>query len=176
MSSKIQFSRGPARVPYCVLLTSTAQQAPNLSQYPIVFDRYQVDTDQMSDLVNHPTRITIRTAGIYYVNAQITFYASTTGTIRQTGIRLNGAGAYSDTRGFVSAFSQGSPGFPAGINPAVVTSVDRLFLAGDYIENCAYQNSGGNLSLATLLDGNAEYQPRFSARWVGPYHGFTSRP
>ena len=110
----------------------------------------QWDTESPSDPMwagGAATRITIRTAGIYLINAGVNWGASATGTLRTVNILKNGA------------FNAGNGSPLNQFNGAQVTTT--LVIAGavgDYFEAQTGQNTGGALTATELF---------FSATWIG---------
>jgi hypothetical protein len=109
-----------------------------------------LDTDTMTGTAN---RITFQTAGVYLVNAQVTFDPNAAGT-REVIVRKNG------TTNIVVSTNHASSG---GSNASSNASFMHEFAATDYIEMRATQTSGGNLDLATP----AEIRSFLEASYLG---------
>lgn len=127
----------------CHVARETDQVIPNNTGTPIAFDTVRWDTDGMVDLVNHPTRITIQTPGVYLVGGCDFFAAAgsyLTGAYRTLVLVKNGDPVN---------LEMGEQLMPTGSGNAEAegVAIPWKFAAGDYIELWAYQGSGGNLSL-----------------------------
>lgn len=109
------------------------------------------DTDSMHDAVVNPSRILIKTAGRYEVNAGLTFAGNATG-IRIAQISLTGT----------VVFSQPQPSTQATFGQGVQAYWSGVCVVNDYISLLAYQNSGGSLNLL----GSSLYT-FVQVRWVG---------
>lgn len=90
-------------------------------------------------VVGDPTKITIRTTGIYLIAGNVSFATNSTG-IRSAAILLNGSSIYPLAETLVSAASANTT------NLSVVTILSLT--AGNYITLNVYQTSGGNLDTA----------------------------
>jgi hypothetical protein len=95
-----------------------------------------IDTNAMTTTAN---RLTFNTAGIYLVNAQVTFEPNNTGN-REVIVRKNGT-----TNIVVGNFSAATAATNASSNAALM----HEFAAADYIELRATQTSAVGLDLAT---------------------------
>lgn len=104
------------------------------------------DTGALHDTSTNNTRITVATAGIYLIQGQIDWAASTIGR-RGSLIRLNGATELAKQN--LSADAD---------DPVVQVVTLYSLAASDYVELLAYQNSGGSLNLDTA---------HLSVQWVG---------
>lgn len=103
----------------------------------ITFTAETIDTDNMINTAGaNPTRITIVTAGLYFIAARTRFAGSAGGSQRQVRINVNGSNVESgDT-------------LPLGtLATSVSTSVFLVLAAGAYVEMQAYQESGGALNV-----------------------------
>lgn len=110
------------------------QSIPDVTNTALTFTTVVFDYLQFFSLTT-PTRLTIRTPGIYLMNGAVQFAANATGT-RGIAIRLNGV-TYLRTI-IESAFAT----YPACVE--AITSYPLV--AGDYIEFMAFQSSGGALN------------------------------
>jgi hypothetical protein len=117
------------------------------------FNLERYDTDTMHDNVTNNTRITIKTAGVYSVGANMFFVANSVG-LRVLTIMLNDTVGISDSRYNAAT----APNY-TGVNCGCVYK----FAANDYITCDCYQDSGGNLN--TVIVGNRT--PEFWAQRVG---------
>lgn len=109
------------------------------------------DTNSMHSTSSNPSRITIKTSGLYAVAVNIWFAANATG-YRQLWLYKNGSalGLY---------VQNPSPGTGA-CNANLYDEIQCV--AGDYLEARAEQNSGAALNINTT-SGDASYM---SVRWV----------
>lgn len=110
----------------------------------IGLDLEDYDRDGMHDNTTSNSRIVFQTAGRYRITNRMTFASNATG-MRAVECRLNAGGAYAggtlmtrDTRAAVN-----------GDTTVVECNWSRFFNVGDYIEQFAYQTSGGALSYDT---------------------------
>lgn len=140
--------------PACRLGHSAAQAIPNNVSTPVTFNTERHDTDGMHDTAVNPSRITIKTPGIYSLKAGGQFAAHATG-FRVLSIRKNGATVLSEVQ------QDGDTGDQNALTLGV-PATDVLLAAGDYVELFAYQNSGGALNLT----GGVEESPFLSASLV----------
>lgn len=101
----------------------------------------QVDTDEMHDAVTNPTRITVKTAGIYLVTASLLGGAANIDAFAM--IKLNGTQIVQTSMGVASYFTRGQATL---IHSAAVN---------DYYE------------FATAASSSLTSDFRFSAVWLG---------
>jgi len=106
------------------------------------------DTDSMWNPAT-PDRVTIKTAGIYALDATIAWSANTTG-YRDIGISVNG----------ILASRVGIPN-PGSVVAKTHASCMCKLAPGDYVQIYCYQNSGAALSLYPN-----SYSPRLAATWL----------
>lgn len=101
-----------------------------------------------------PTRLTFSQDGVYVVSANVEFYASSSGTRRDIGVRKNGGGVFL-AADHTTAVSAGIP---------VILGVSTLarFAAGDYVELLAFQDVGTTLDLRV----GDEIENHFAAAWL----------
>lgn len=111
---------------------------------PVAMPNETYDTDGMHDPATNNSRITIVTPGLYDLKGMLFWNTNATG-MRGAQIRLNGTGA------LVYDFR------PTTTTVVQETVIETYLNAGDYIELCAYQNSGANLNTSAHW---------LSARWV----------
>ena len=139
---------GEQPVSFCRLQRSTALSLVSGTGTLVSWDTEVNDTDSMHDQSVNPTRITIRTPGVYAVLARAQFALSATG-VRGLSILRNGVAV---------AENESTP------NATVVHGMDVETTiacnAGDYLEVIAVQNSGGALNLNAAIS-------EFSAMMVG---------
>lgn len=117
----------------------------------ISFDAERFDIGNMHTSSN-PTTLIAPRGGIYVISGTVNWAQNNNGN-RYLGIRLNG-NTWLDIIGFPPLSTS---------HDMTITTIYQLS-AGDYVELCVYQNSGGNLDIRAL--GN--YSPEFSiARIMG---------
>lgn len=141
-----------ARPPACRVTKAALQSIPNNTVTAITFDTERFDTDTMHDTVTNNSRITFTTAGIYMVGGTLRYQSNATG-YRNIVIRLNnGNNIAEDLKPIVAAI-------------VTISSIATLyqFIAGDYVELCAEQTSGGALNVEKVNPDS----PEFWATWVG---------
>jgi hypothetical protein len=151
----VDFLISPPRVK----VYKTANQSIGTSSWAcLTWDAEAFDTDTMHSNVTANSRITFTTAGTYQITYNAMWGNNSTG-LRNHTIEKNG----NTTQG------NGTPIIePFAISPVAAThsgasiSVMASFVAGDWIQAFAWQNSGGALNLS----GTSESHASFSARWV----------
>lgn len=138
-------SGGSSPAVACLVKKTAVQSLANNTTTKVTFDAETYDTDTMHDNVTNNTRITFTQGGRYAVSVSIEFAAHATG-YRFVDVFLNNTSTLAtDSRGAVTTDLS-----------ACTINFDYEFLAGDYIEVRAWQNSGGALDVAA--------KTRFSAR------------
>lgn len=128
---------GPTKVtswPAAKVSKAAVQAIPNNTITKCTFDTEAFDTDAIHESVTNPTRLTIVTAGVYQIDANMELVANAAG-IRFGYLYLNNA-IYLQLDGLTSGSLPCCIHIPAMIKLA----------AGDYIEMALYQNTGGNLN------------------------------
>ena len=130
------------------------QSIPTSAFTAIIFDLAGVyyDTDAMWSAVN-PTQLAIQTPGKYCAKGDANFDSSALGS-RILGIRING--------GNFIALDSDPAVTSALIGTALNPSTEFDFVAGDYIELVAWQNTGVALDILSTAD----YSPVLTARKV----------
>jgi len=138
----------------CRLYNSTGETTIHDTLLYISFDTESYDTDSMHEGVTNPSRITIKTAGIYEFGALVRWVANAVGQ-RRIIIDLNRiTNIYMDEVDAVS-----DPARPT-YNKAFST---YEFAADDFIEVRVEQTSGGDLDIAAA----AAYSPVFWTHKIG---------
>jgi hypothetical protein len=135
-------------VPACRVSHNVDQSITNNTATVLAFNLERYDTDTMHSTVTDNSRITINTAGVYVVTANILFEGNATGA-RHVELRLNGTTII----GYVVATPTGTVG------QRVEVTTQWKFAATDYVEVRVTQTSGGALNVQTA----AEYSPEFMA-------------
>lgn len=138
--------------PNCRVYHNAAQSISTGTVTTLAFNSERWDTDTMHDTVTNNSRIVFTTAGRYLIGAHIEFDSNATG-VRLVWIRLNGS-TYIATQYF-----------DANSAAAHKVSIATYYnvAAASYAEVQVFQNSGGNLNVAT----DANESPEFWAVWVG---------
>ena len=110
-----------------------------------------IDTDGMFS-TSTPTVLTVKTAGIYQINAGVQFSANTTGS-RSVGIEVNNA----DIKNFVLSAPS-----TTNISPQIETGLLKRLNVGDTVKIYAYQNSG----ILVTMTGN--FNTFLELTWIRP--------
>ena len=121
--------------PNCLAYRTGTQLIPNAAHTVVSLNLELFDTDDMHDNVTNNSRITIKTAGKYILNASVQFVPNGTGQ-RQIQIWKNGAAM---ARVFVGSI----PTFNSRLN--VTAIVDGV--VDDYYELYVWQNSTISLNI-----------------------------
>jgi hypothetical protein len=145
---------GSTLVGCSVYKITTAQSVANDTLTAITYGAETFDTDGFHDNTTNNSRITIPSGkgGNYLLYGLITFAANSSGQ-RSAAFRLNG------TTNIVNAFSV-NPTSAASFRLSTLTIC--TLTAGDYVEFCGEQNTGGSL--------NASFGPAdssFAAIYLG---------
>lgn len=145
---------GGAGLPFvgCRLWRDEDLNIANTTWTYIPFNTVHIDTDGMANLGANPTRISIRTAGVYQVGCVIQ-WETDGGGYRRATIRLN-------RLSYVDRDNRTPPPGVATVNHCINL---YEFEVGDYIEVRVYQNSGAVIA----QDGIVQYTPVFWAVRVG---------
>lgn len=115
---------------------STTQAATNGAPLILAFDSESYDTDEMhSPSPADNSRLTIRTAGVYLLTAQVDFASNATG-VRAAYIVVGGT---LQVGGLASA--------AVAIDQPVTATAQVELAADDYVEVMALQTSGGSLNV-----------------------------
>ena len=113
------------------------------------------NADAMHSTVTNNSRVTIVVPGRYSFTAAVQWSASNAG-YRGVGLRKNGAGATSPD--IILSYIVNLHAVDTPIHGGAAT---YNLVAGDYVELCVFQNSGGNLGC-----GQAGDVPYLTAQWV----------
>lgn len=137
--------------------TNTAQTVTSSGNPIITFEQEAYDTDTMHDNSTNNGRITFTTAGVYLVWGKVLWDDDTNSTgFRQITIERNGVGTD-------EAIDRRSPTGVAGEFTTNHVMYEDTFVATDYVELHASQNSGVTLSTRV---GNTK-DVAFGARRMG---------
>lgn len=155
MRDAVNFLISPPRVK---VYKTASQSIGNSGWACLTWNAEAFDSDTMHDNTTANSRITFTTAGTYQITYNAMWANNSTG-LRNHTIEKNG----NTTQG------NGTPVVePFAIAPVAASytgasiSVVASFVAGDWIQAFAWQNSGGALNLV----GGSEAHSTFSARWV----------
>jgi hypothetical protein len=136
------------------VIRTTNQSINNNSVTAISFDTETYDEGRGLWVIGSPTRITAVIAGIYAFSGVLRYDANSTGE-RAILVRVNGA----------TLVASGGEGNPSATNDSRCDVAGAINLAAsDYLELCAYQNSGGALN----AQAQASYANWFEVRLVRP--------
>jgi hypothetical protein len=118
--------------------SNAGQSVPHAAWTALTFNTEVWDEDEMHSLATTTERLTIRTAGVYLISAQVRFAANTTGT-RELQIRLNGT----TTLALADCLAT------AQANGLVYLNLVTLWklVVGDYLSAVVYQTSGAALNV-----------------------------
>lgn len=136
----------------CRITDSAHQAIPRLVLTTVRFNTTIYDTDDMHDGVAYPYRITIKTAGIYLILTNIRWNNDVFG-YRYLYLRASG-GPY---------FATSMVGLASTGDLRHEVSTIYKFVAGDYVELRAYQNTAGALDIHKI----DYYSPIFCAQRIG---------
>ena len=115
---------------------NTSQSIPDSSVTALQLNAEEFDSSNLHDNSTNNSRLTVVTSGVYDVVGSIRYFQSATG-VRSIIVRKNGSTTLID-----AAFANNGAG-----TAVIATGTGHLYLAaGDYIELCAWQNSGGSLN------------------------------
>jgi hypothetical protein len=144
-----------ANPPACRAYHSTTQTATNNAGTQMVFNSERFDTDNMHSTVSNTGRITINTAGLYFVSANVSLAGDNDYTMVWIDIRLSGGTVIART-GFNQAVSNSFPAQGMSFN----VSTAWKFAAAEYVDLGVFQI---NTSAANNVVNGAE----LSAVWIG---------
>ena len=155
MRDAVDFLISPPRVK----VYKTASQSIATSSWAcLTWNAEAFDSDTMHDNATANSRITFTTAGTYQITYNA-FWANNATGLRNHTIEKNGNTTQGNGTPIVEPFAI-SP--VAASHSGASISVMASFVAGDWIQAFAWQNSGGALNLS----GGSESHASFSARWV----------
>lgn len=138
--------------PACAAYHSVAQSIPNATATAVLLNSEYYDTDDMHSTSTATSRITIATAGIYQLTANVLFDIGGTG-MRDLAFYRNGATTYrgSSTMNITASFF-------TTVNATTTISL----AAGDYVEAYVYHTQGSALNIRGDANG-----VHFTATWLG---------
>lgn len=120
---------------------TTNQSIANETYTKLTFSAEEFDTDAIFD-ISSPTRLTVKTAGIYRISGYCAFVFNTTG-VRKILIRQSGSAILCLLNVMPVTISN------TLTTMMVETTVDMA--VNDYVEMEVWQNSGGALDIANTL-------------------------
>ncbi len=132
---------------------SAATAIPDSAFTTIPFNLETFDVTNMHGAVVNSSRITIATAGLYVIGANVSWAANAAPAL-ELSLRVNGTT-------FVARVRQAPAGMSTS-DQSVSTLVDLN--AGDYVEVVVRQASGAAVSILST----PQLSPEFWATWVGP--------
>lgn len=139
--------------PSCSVFNSGTQSVPSqTSPFTILnADSENFDNDGMHSTVSNTSRLTVQTAGRYWVQTVVSFDADATGGLRGCRFVVNGS----------SQVNTGASLPPAASGNTVINAAFPFTLAvGDFVEVEVRQNStGGNLGVL-LAEFSASFRTR----------------
>lgn len=144
--------------PRCKVYKTANQSIANSAWACLTWNAEAFDSDTMHDNTTSNSRITFTTAGTYQITYNALWANNSTG-LRNHTIEKNGTTTQGSGTTIIEPFAM-SP--VAATHSGASISVMASFVAGDWIQAFAWQNSGGALNLA----GVTEAHSTFSARWV----------
>lgn len=138
--------------PACAAYHNVAQSIPNATATAVLLNSEYYDTDDMHSTSTATSRITIATAGIYQLTANILFSNAGTG-MRDLVFWKNGATTYrgSSTLNITASFF-------TSLNATTTMSL----AASDYIEAYVYHTQGTALDIRGDING-----VHVTATWLG---------
>lgn len=140
-----------AALPGARVYSSAAFSVPNTTLTAVSFNtaRFNNSTTWAG---GSPTRLTAAATGVYMVTGHVHWASSAAGTYRHLSVRLNGSNrvAGQDRAGTTMTFRHSH-----------VATIYRLS-AGDYVELCVQQDSGGALNLESVENAS----PEFAMMWL----------
>jgi hypothetical protein len=143
-------------LPAAAIANSIGQSIANNSIVPVSFNIEEFDSANLHS-AGSPTRLTAPIAGIYQVNATVTFSLNATG-VRSLSLYVNGTNVNP-----VGAMQV--PAVTAASFPTLTAGGLVKLAAGDFVTASVSQNSGSTLE---VLGTGSFSGPRFSMYWVGP--------
>lgn len=139
-------------LPHARVYNSGAISISNSSLTALTFDSERVDVGSCHSTGSNPSRLTAPDAGYYSSAGNVSWAANATG-VRQASIRLNGATIIGEVI---------LPNVGAGTAAEIQVVASYQLAAGDYLELCVLQNSGGSLN----VNAGASISPEFWFQWV----------
>jgi len=136
----------------CRVYNDAAIVVSNSTQYTLTYNSELYDTDTMHSIVDATDRITVTTAGVYIVWANVQFAYDADG-IRTVYLKHNG-----DIVGLVQQN-------PVGGSATTLMQVSTIYdcEAADYFQVVVEHNAGGNLN----VNSSAQFSPHFAAQRIG---------
>lgn len=130
---------------------SINQTIAHATMTAVSFDTERWDTDAIWDN-SQPTRLTCKTAGVYFISGHVRWDNNAGGTYRLVTIRLNGTTEIARQTGVLSAYGEAS-----------VSTIYKLAV-NDFVELCVYQDSGSYRTLEAIQAWSPEFAMQLLAR------------
>lgn len=148
----VQFIRNR---PHAILrrITST-QNATSGTLIQVQYNTEDVDTDAAHDNVTNPSRYTVKTDGVYWLNATVVMSGNANGK-RDAWFRVNGSTAFRYGWQTMTPTANGG-----GADICLNISAHLRLVTNDYVEVTVLQNSGTTLTLSAS-------EQRLEVMWVG---------
>jgi len=128
--------------PAVLCVSASSQTINNNTETAITFDAADVfDTDNMHNPSSNPSRITIQTAGAYLFIGSGTWASGSGSGTRQLWLRVDGT---TTVTGSFVLFRQTVSGDAPGMITVGVAALEK----DQYVEMCAYQDSGSKCTLS----------------------------
>lgn len=145
-------------VPACRVYHNAVQSVINNSGVPLAFNTERFDTDAMHDTAASNTRLTIKTAGLYYLSCSAEFADSNDYTVMSLWFQLNGSIQIAK-----QALTGNGPNWL--YHPSLHVNTAYEFAVNDYVEVVAFQINAA--SAARNVVAFANRSPELVAVWVG---------
>lgn len=138
-------------LPGARVYSSSAFSVPNATLTAVSFNTSRFN-NSATWAVGNPTRLTAAATGVYMITGHAHWASSAAGSYRHLTVRLNGSSRITgqDRAGTVMPFRHSH-----------VAAIYRLS-AGDYVELCVQQDSGGALNLESVENAS----PEFAMMWL----------
>ena len=141
--------------PHCRVYNSGSFSLTTGVAGAITFDSERVDVGGCHSTSSNTSRLTVPSGGggFYLIGGHVAIAASSAGTYRTLGIRLNGAT-------FIAYQTLAPLSASVDVRGSIQTAYQLA--AGDYVELLASQDSGGALNVLAA----SNYTPEFWFKWV----------
>lgn len=139
-------------IPFCDVTHNANQSISDATPTILAFNTETSDTTAMHDTAVNNSRITVATAGVYALHANVQWAANAVGH-RTLELYLNGTTV-------IESLTDDATGGGHDTNQQIVSH--RRLAANDYIEVRVTQDSGGALNVLTGTN-----VPHFEATWLG---------
>lgn len=143
----------PLKNDYVLAYHSTNQSIADSTLTAVALDSEVVDSNGLHSTVTNNSRLTIVTAGVYWIFGQMSWANNATG-FRQALLRLNGSTLVAED---IVPVNSGS------VQTTHNVFQKRVLAVGDYIELVAGHNSGAGLN---VNGGGSQTGPYLGAFWI----------